>query len=215
MALTATAETVTNANIAAATRALIIKGFKDQVVMKNPLLTKLLLANRITWKGGTSIKQAAKYADLASLVNDYNPNDPLPAERKTRFEQPWFDWRYAEIPLLYDIEEKLQNMSGGSDTQIFSLATDLSKSGLEALRIWLTNCAYEIPDSGTTQLASSDTRTTNPRFQSIIQAMNHDADYGRLGRTTTTENMWWQGASIAETYADQDTDLGWSINTVR
>jgi len=215
MALGATAETVANANLAAATRALIIKGFKEQVLMKNPLLTKMLLASRVTWQGGTSIKQAVKYTDLSSLVQDYNPNDALTAERKTMFEQPWFDWRYAQVPLVYDIEEKLQNMSGGSDTQIFSLASVLSKAGLEALRIWLTKCAYEIPDSGSTQLASSDTRTTNPRFQSIIQALNHDATYARLSRATTVTNKWWQSASIADTYADQDTDIGWSINTVR
>lgn len=215
MALSVSAETVNNTNLAAATRSLMLKGVKDQVVMKNPILARLALNNRVNWQGGTSIHQPVRKADLASLVQAYGPNDPLTAQKKTLYERPWFDWRYAQIPLVYDIEEKLQNMSGGGDTQIFNLATELSRLGLEGLRIYLTQCLYEIPASGTTQLASSDTPTTNRRFQSINQALTHDATYGHLTRATTTTNSWWQGASISEAYTDQSTDYGWSVNTIR
>ena len=215
MSLSASAETITNTNLAAATRSLMLKGVKDQVVMKQPLLARLALNNRVNWQGGTSIHQVVRKADMASLVQPYQAGEPMTVQKKSLYERPWFNWRLAQIPLVYDVEEKLQNMSGGGDTQIFNLATNMAKLGLEGLRIYLIQCLYGIPASGTTAFASSDDPATNSRFQSLVQALTHDATYGHLTRATTVTNPWWQGGSISKAFTDQSTDYGFSVNTLR
>lgn len=214
MSLKASAETILNNNLAVATQSKIIRSVKQQVFMKMPLLARLLMANRLTWDGGTSIKHPVDYDEIDDLAQTYVPNDALTTGRDTFLDRPWFELRYVQIPIVYDIEEKLMNMSGGSDTQILNFGSYLAKKAMRAMRIKLYKMMYGI-GTGTAALASNDAKTTNPAFQSVLQALTHDLDYGHLGRTTTTENQWWQGASIAESYADDATDYGWSVNTFR
>jgi hypothetical protein len=52
-------------------------------------------------------------------------------------------------------------------------------------------------------------------FQSITDALDHDATYGTLTRSGTSTNSFWQGASLNGAFTDQNTLMSPSIANFR
>jgi len=200
-------EASNNANIQATTRSLFLNQVKAQVLMKMPLLARLLLGRRISFKGGKFITRPVDKAEMDSLAQAYFPSEPLTSGRKELLESPYFHWKYVQVPVSYDVEEELQN-DGGSDTAPVDLVQFLVKKAQRAARIKLYKMMYGIDTSGSDSDHDKD-------FQSVLDALTHDATYGHLSRATTVTNKWWQGASIADSFADQSTAYTPSINTFR
>jgi len=204
-------EASTNANIQATTRELFIRTVKSQVFMKMPLMARLLLAKRMNWEGGRYITQPVDKAEMDDLSQAYYAGERLRTGRKTLLETPYFHWKYNQTPVAYNVEEELQN-GGGSDVAPVKLIKFLVRKAHRAARLFLYKKMYGIPAAGTTQVVGTD---HSRAFQSVCQALEHDTTYGHLTRGTTVTNSWWQGASIAGTYADQSTQYGPGIVTFR
>ena len=200
-------EASTNANIQATTRALWKKTVVSQVLMKMPLLARLLLAKKVTWPGGKYITGPVDKDEMDDLGQAYFPNEPMTVGKKSLLESPYFHWKYFQVPVTYDISERIEN-SGGNQTAPINLIPFLMKKAQRAARIKLYKMMYGIGTAGSDADHDRD-------FQSVFDALTHDATYGHLTRATTVTNEWWQGASVADTFADQSTDYGFSVNTFR
>lgn len=200
-------ETSSNSNIQATTRELFLRTIKSQVFMKMPLYARLLLAKKVSWEGGRYISAPVDMAEMDSLTQAYLPAERLTTGRKTMLDTPYFHWKYSQTPSVYDVEEELQN-AGGVGTAPVKFVKFLTRKAHRAARLALYKQMYGIGTSGTDADHDAD-------FQSVRDALTHDATYGHLTRATTVTNKWWQGASIGETYADQGDTFTASINTFR
>lgn len=212
--------TEANSNLQASTRELWIRTIKSQVFMKMPLLARLLLSRRVSWKGGKFITRPVDKAEMDDQAQAYLPSEPLTTGRKTMLETPYANWKYLQVPVVYDVEEELQN--DGGEPEVFDLTQFLVKKAQRATRIKLYRMMYDevALDSGGDPDLQDDAATAytfdNGRnFCGIRQALCHDHTYMHVTRTTSTVNKWWQGASIGENYTDHDTARTASINTFR
>jgi len=193
----------TNANISATTRDFFLDTVVDEVFMKMPLLAKLLLRDQVTWKGGTNITRPVSTDELDSLAQSYTVGEPMTAGRKAPLTKPWFTWKYFQVPIVYTLDEFIQN--GGEDMQVVDFAEYLTQKAQKAAKIKLYKMMYHV----------TSTPDTDSGFNSLVGALDHDVKYGHTTRTTTTVNKWFQGASMAETYADQDTAYTIGVNLFR
>ena len=197
-----------NANIQASTRELFLSSVVPAVVMKMPLLARVYLARQMSFRGGKYITRPVDKAEMDDLHQSYFPTDRLTVGKKSMLETPYFHWKYMQVPVSYDVEEYLQN-SGGGDLAPVDLIKFLTRKAQRACRIALYKQLYGI---GTSTVVDSD---HDREFQSLVEALTHNGTYGHLTRATTTTNPWWQGGSIAETWADQATSYAPSISTFR
>jgi hypothetical protein len=198
-------------NIQSTTRALFLKSIKPQVIMQMPLLARLWMAKKVTWEGGTVIKQPVQKATMASLLQPYVPTDGLNTGAKTLLNDPYFHWKYAQLPVQYNIEQHIQN-GGSADTAPVKLVPFLVKEAVRGMKIGLYRMIYGIDSTGTDYDHKKE-------FNSCVDALTHDRTYGHLARSTTLDNdtyaAWWQGASIAASFADQATAITASIASFR
>lgn len=191
-------------NLSASTRELWLRTMVDEVFLALPLTAMLMEHRRVTFKGGTYITKTVTMDTMTSLAQDYIANEPLEGGSKTVLGKPKFGWKMFQIPLEYTVEEELQNQGADAATAPADLVEAIVKGGQYAARAHLAAKAYN--------LTSTEAAKT---FQSIVGALNHDATYGGLTRATTTTNAWWQGASLAATYTDQDTAISATIANFR
>jgi len=200
----------TNENIQASTRAAWKMSVTNQVFLSNPMLARMLMANKVIWRGGTELVFPVQKAEGDNMVQYYSATDGLDAKSKTYLTLVKFQWKHMQLPVMYGLDEEVKN-SGGGDTKVFDLRKFLVDRAHDALRIALVNQMYGCDSSGargtdnsllSTEFVSAVDGDTAKPFQSATQALSHSAPYGSLTRTTTTVNPWWQGASMAGTYAD-------------
>jgi len=170
-------------------------------------MARLLLDRKISWEGGKYITAPVDKAEMDSLSQSYKAGERLTTGRKTMLENPYFHWKLNQTSVVYDVEEELQN-SGGADVAPVKFVKFLTQKAQRAARLHLYKMMYGIGTSGTDADHDAD-------FQSLPDALTHDATYGHLTRATTVTNSWWQGGSIDETYTDQATSYSPSINTFR
>lgn len=194
-----------NTNLEAATRELWLRTVKTQVFYRMPVLARLYEGRRITWRGGTKIRRSVQNAEMDSLAQEYTATDPLTAEAKTILAKPEFEWKHFQVPIQYDLDEDLQN-DGGREAEVIDLVQYLVKAGQRAARIKLNKMIYDTPTT------SADSASG---FQSLTDALDQDATYGTLSRSGTTTRKWWQGASLDNTFTDQDTLMSPSIANFR
>lgn len=193
----------TNAEIEASTRDLWKQGVKPQVLLQMPMLAKLYDGRRFVWRDGKTITQTVKYQEVDSLYQAYTVGTPMNGGRVQNKTKPWFYSKLAQIPITWDVDEELYNVSGGENSPV-DLAASRVEDAVLGTRIGLYKAMYD-----------ADTTDTGNSFQSIVQALNHDATYGGTTRATTATNKWFQGASLDDTYADQDTAVAISISLIR
>lgn len=203
----------TNANIQASTRELWRRTVQRQVWLKNPMLARMLMANRITWNGGQRLIGPLDIAEVDDHIEWYGENDTLGVKTKTTLTLAKFKWKSFQLPVQYGMAEELST-GKGAETAIFDLKKYLVTKANRGTRIALVNQFYGTDSSGTRGSDNSLTATdyasvngdTDKRFQSALQALTHDATYGGITRTASTNtNDWAQGASLDGSYTDWDT----------
>jgi len=210
-------ETSSNANIQSTTRRLFLKTVKSQVFMKMPLYARLLLAKKITWKGGQFITRPVDKAEMDDVTQEYLAGAQLTQGRKTLLETPYFHWKYAQTPVSYNVEEELQN-GGGADTAPVDFIAFLVKKAQRAARLTLYKNMYGIGMTDASGLldTGADDGDHMAKINSVRHALAHDITYAHLTRTiSSATNTWWQGASIDQDYVDWDTARSPSLSNFR
>ena len=201
-------------NLTEATRELFIRSVKDEVFMKTPFLDDLLSRKKITFSGGTSIKQLVKFRDgLGDIAQDYVTNDTLNDSATDYLAKPEWTWKKFTIPIRYDGDVEIQNENAGSEEQLLALVPDLVKSAQRDAKLHLNSLVF---NSG----SAAGVSDTGAKFQSLVSALGHDVTYGTLTRTLSTNTRnWWQGSDpaglIATTTSAQGTATNFTISNIR
>ena len=210
------APTSINANINAITRDIVKRTIKDQVHYKIPVLTLLELRKQVV-PGGLSISQPVSKALRDDQVQNYTANEGMNATRKTTLDRPHFVTKNMQIPMMYDMDDLMENISGDSESQLIDYSAHLVKEAMESLRARIAKEFYGMGTTAAGLYDSIDAKTpgVGAHMQSLRQALTHDLTYGGLSRATTVTNSWWQGASIDGTYTDWNTPAVISVNFLR
>ena len=196
----------TNADISALTREAMIKSVGKGIFLNMALPAKLIAERRVSVEGGTVIKRPVDTVDdMTDVGQAYLINEPMTVSRKTYLQSPYFNWKFAQVDMTYTAEEKFMN-AGGSDTKVADFVKWLVNKGQRRARLHLLKQIYA---------ANSGTSDATAEFQGIADALTHDATYGHLARSTTATNVWWQGASVGQSYTDQGTALACTIENFR
>lgn len=175
-----------------ATRELFVKGLVDQVHMRTPVIEELQRREQVNHTGGKYIERLIDTADIDDLVQTYETNDSLTDEKKTTLEKPRFTWRKTQIPLRYDADEELENISADKTIQLLNLAKHLVTKGHRGLKKWFETQMFN--SGSATPIADGD--KTN--WQSLVSALNHDTTYGTISRSFSAgTHDEWQGADPA------------------
>lgn len=197
-----------------ATRELFVRSLVDEIHMKTPVVEELQRRKQVNYSGGKYIERLVDTAEMDDLMQEYTTNEALEDGKKTTLEKPRFTWRYAQLPLRYDVDEYLQNVTAGNEIQLLNLADHLVKKGQKATKLWL--CAKMFNSASATPV--TDGAKT---FQSFVSALNHDTAYGTISRTISSNtNDWWQGADPANLTANissssQDTAVSLTVANIR
>jgi len=192
----------TNAQIEASTRPLWKEGVKDQVLLKMPLFAKLFDRKRFMWRSGNLITQTVKTQEIDPIFQSYAVGEGMNGGRVLNLTKPYFFPKLAQLPVSWDVDEELFN--NGGDPAPIDLAMQRVKDAAKGTRIGLYKMIYSA--------SSTDTGTG---FNSVVQALNHDATYAGVTRATTATNKWFQGGSLADSYTDQDDAVSPSIDLIR
>jgi len=200
---------MTDTNLTATTRELWERTAEKQINYKVVLVAALMDRHQVKYKGGTSYKVTTDFEDLESLVVEHGDNTPLPGGSKTVFRTAQWYPKGMECPVVIPASQMLSNK--GEDTRIVPLEQSLVEKGQQALVQRLNRAIWR------TGSASRDTDVnSNAEWQGVPDALTHDLQYGGLERTiSTTTNTFWQGASLAGTFADYNTAITATIYNFR
>lgn len=207
---------MSTADVTKATRELFDRSLVDQVHMRTPFVEALQRNGQVTstFKGGKYIEKLIDTDSIETLVQEYSNNSALTDAKKTTLNKPRFTWKYAQLPLRYDLDEYIQNADAGTEEQLLDLPEHLVKKGQEALKLWL--CAKIFNSGSTTGVADGATS-----FQSLVSALDVDVTYGTITRTAASNvNDYWQGADPAGlwsgiTAGTQATATNFTISNLR
>jgi hypothetical protein len=171
-----------------ATRELFLRTVEDQVLYSLPVVEELQRRNQVTYSGGLYVERLVDTDTLTSLVQEYTANEALTDEKKTTLEKPRFTMKYFQMPLRYDVDEYLQNVTAGKEEQLLDLAAHLVKKGQRDIKTYL---GQKIFNSGSTTGVADGAEG----MQSLVSALDSDVTYGTLSRSLSGgTNDWWQGA---------------------
>lgn len=174
-----------------ATRELHVRSLVDQVFYQMPVLEELQRRSQITYTGGTTIKRLVDTAEIDDQGQEYTENEPLTDAKTDTLEKPSFNWKKAQLPLRYGVDEELQNVEAMEEIQLLDLAKHLVTKGHRGAKLRLNKQIWN--EGSETAVADS-----GKKFLSIISALDHDSTYGGLARTFSTNTRdWWQGADPA------------------
>jgi hypothetical protein len=181
------------ADVTLATRELFDRTLVNQVFMRTPMVEALQRNGQVksTFKGGKYIEKLIDTDTIESLVQEYTSGSALQDSKKTTLEKPRFTWKYAQLPLRYDVDEYIQNADAGREEQLLDLPEHLVKKAHADLKLWMS---AKIFNSGSTT-GVADGATS---FQSLVSALDVDVTYGTITRTASSNtNDYWQGADPA------------------
>jgi len=180
-------------DVTLATRELFSRTLVDQVMWRTPVVEALQRNGQVksTFKGGKYIEKLIDTDTIESLVQEYTTNTALTDAKKTTLEKPRFTWKYATLPLRYDIDEEVQNANAGKEEQLLDLPEHLVKKAHKDLKKWM--CAKLFNSGSTTGVADGAVG-----FQSFVSALDADVTYGTITRTAASNIAdYWQGADPA------------------
>lgn len=168
-------------------------------VMFKLVLVRLLLERGQVLRAGTAVKHTLDYDELDSLAQEYAENETLNGGKKTVMETAQWYPKDLQIPLEVSAKSLNKNQGGG-DGQILPLEQRLVEKGQRAARLWFNTVLWRAG-------ASARDAATHAQWQGLLDALTHDITYGGLSRATTVTRKYWQGASLADTFADQATQM--------
>lgn len=186
-------------NIDSTTLDLWKKSVINQVFMRVPLVARLIAQKRV-FIGGKALKAPVSMDTLESVAQEYTPNQALTNQDKTILNAPSFGWKYFQVPLQYSITERLQN---NGPAKIIDLLAHKVQKGQEGARLKLREMMF---NASNTEASAA--------FESINLACDHARTYGAI-TTTTSANVWWNGASISGAFTDRNTGITPSISNFR
>lgn len=192
-----------NDNLEATTRALWLDVVVPQVLLKSPVIAKLLDRRRFVYKAGKVITKTVDTDETDDTSQFYAVGEGMTAERKTTLDKPYFKRKYLQTPIVMDVDEMLDN-DGSDPESVIDLSEFLVKKAVRATRIKVIKAMY-----------SSTTTDAGASFQSLYQALEFDTTYAHISRADTTTNSWWQSASLGDTFADQSSGRTMSIALIR
>jgi len=197
-------------NLTALIRELWLRSLRPSFLLRMPVIAKLLDRGRVSWEGGTKIKFTVDKAEMDSLAQSYGVNDALSSGTKTMLDTPEFEWRFTQVPLEYTVKDMVAN-GGGEGTRPVGedFVKFLTRKGQRATRLKMLSMMWATGSSD-----RDGSTATDDNWHSIPDALTHDITYGGITRATTS-NAWFQGASIAQDWADWDTNLPPSIDSVQ
>jgi hypothetical protein len=181
-------------DLSQATRELFIRSLVDEVFMRTPIIEDVVARRKMTFKGGTSIKRLVDTEDIDDLVQEYSANTALSDDKKETLEKPEFKWKLAQLPLRYDVDEYLQNITAGTEEQLLDLSEHLTQKGQRATKLYMEKQIFNQGSATVTTATDSGVA-----FQNLVAALLHDNTYGGLTRSFSAgTNDWWQGADPKE-----------------
>jgi hypothetical protein len=205
---------MSTADLTKATRELFVRSLKNQVMYKTPVVEEIQRRNQVSYSGGKFIERLVDIDEIDDLMQEYSANTALTDEKKTTLDKPRFTWKYAQLPLRYDVDEYTQNILAGNEEQLLDLAAHLVKKGQRATKLWLEKKLF---NSGSTTGVGDNTVT----FQSLVSALDSDTTYGTLSRNLSSGiRDWWQGADPADltqniSSSSQATETNITISNIR
>jgi len=177
-------------DVTLATRELFDRTLVDQVRMRVPLIEALERNGQVkkTFKGGKYIEKLIDTDTLESQVQEYTANSALLDSKKTTLEKPRFTWKYATLPLRYDVDEEVQNAEAGKEEQLLDLPEHMVTKAHRDLRRWMEAKMF---NSGSATGVADGAVT----FQSLVSALDADVTYGTITRTAASNVAdYWQGS---------------------
>ncbi len=118
--------------------------------------------------------------------------DNLTSSQKSLFSLPEFNWKYGTLPVEYDGDVDIQNLSN-TDGKILDLAKELVTQAQEGAKRVIRTSIFG---------AYSATSDSQKGFQGLADALHSSSTlYGGITRSASVAT-WWQGASIDGTWTD-------------
>lgn len=207
---------MSTADVTKATRELFDRTLVDQVRMRVPVIEALERNGQVkkSFMGGKYIEKLIDTDTLHSAVQEYTANSALVDSKKTTLEKPRFTWKYATLPLRYDVDEEVQNAEAGKEEQLLDLPEHMVNKAHRDLRRWMEEKMF---NSGS-ETGVADGATS---FQSFVSALDADVTYGTITRTCASNVAdYWQGADPAGlwsglTASTQDADENLTCSNLR
>ena len=92
-------------DLSTVTREMVRRTIVDTVMLEIPLLTMLLMRNRVSIPGGTQSALLVKKQTGESTAQSYNKNDGLTSTKIDRLHKPVFGWKRYQVPMSYDVDD--------------------------------------------------------------------------------------------------------------
>ena len=185
-------------NLTATTREIWDSTVYEEVMFKL-VLVRLLLERGQVLRAGTAIKHTLDYEELDALGQEYTENEPLSGGKRTVMETAQWYPKNFQLPIEVSAKSLGRN-KGGGDGQIIPLEERLVKKGHRAVKLWFNKVLWRAG-------ASARDAEAHKEWSGLLDALTHDITYGGLTRATTVTRKYWQGASLADTFADQATQM--------
>lgn len=187
------------------TRDAFIKSFRDEVALQTPLFAMFYDHRRVTFEGGKTINQPVIKSTAESLMQWYKKGDPLNGGSKSYLAQPSFNWKKGQLPLVYDVDDEIQNVDAAPENKILDIVELLVRQADQGAKLAMDTALH---------LVTTGTDSKDP-FQSIPDALGHSRLYGGITSGTAATDKYWNGASLAGSYTDLATPLSLSLDAVR
>ena len=195
-------------NLDVTTRALWSRTLEHEVYRKLPLLNRLIANHQYKFDPGLSYKQTVEYDTQVSLVQEYKGGvTPLSGGKKTISTTVEWYMKEAQLPVEIPWSDLTANRGGG-DTQIIPLDKMLVNNAHASMRMWYNDMMWRAG-------ANTHDGESSILWQGLLDALTHDITYGGKTRATTATNKWWQGASLANDFADQATAISPTVQNLR
>ena len=203
-------------DLSEATQEYIDQRLHSQITQKLPIPLKMLMVGSVVKKSALAYKVRLDTAEITPLMQTFDMNDGLDGGKMDTLDSAVFTLRHTQLPIELSLDEELGSEKGDASTVLENLAKLRGEKALRGARLGLWRMIMGGALDSTAALASSDKRATNKAFQSVVQALTHDLQYGHITRTiSTSTNTFWQGGSISGAYNDIATARVASISTVR
>jgi len=195
-------------DISVLTRDMFMRTIAEQTFYTSPILAAMFENNRMNWEGGENIEFPVNTDNQAGvdLVQAY-PDGDTPLTNGVRYPHakatvPYAKW---QIPIEYDVDEYLANVEGGNESKLI----DIVKTRVANSHEWHNQYLID-------RLYKTTSTEADAHINSVVLACSHDRTYeGITTDISSSANTYWQGASIAGSYADSATDYGYTIDTIR
>jgi hypothetical protein len=183
-------------NLETVTRDLFVGGVEDEVYTRIAFTEELLKRKQITTKGGKNITKAIDYAEVDSLAQAYSSNEPLTDGEKTSLIAPAFGWKKVQLPMKYDGDVEIQNLTANDTEQMVDIGEYIVNKAHRGMKLKLNSMLF----NGGACTTATGYNDSGKNFQSLIHALLHEdtattGTYGGIARDASAGlRNWYQGA---------------------